>query len=104
MTPPPPACLHLRPLPPGRWQAPHRVGGLVGPGVGQPPRPLAPYPPWARGEVVRRGETWPTRFMPSYPWWAALPEPGEIHATARWPDVLRHNDPGPDRDFLHEVF
>ena len=74
--PPPPACLHLRPLPPGRWQAPHRVGGLVGPGVGQPPRPPAPYPPWARGEVVRRGETWPTRFMPSYPRWAALPERG----------------------------
>ena len=22
-------------------------------------------------------------------WWAVLPEPGEVHATARWPDALR---------------
>ena len=37
-------------------------------------------------------------------WWAALPQPEEIQATARWPDVLRRTVPGPDRDRLHEVF
>ena len=36
-------------------------------------------------------------------WWATLPEPGEIHATARWPDVLRRFDPSAVRDLLHEV-
>ena len=35
--------------------------------------------------------------------WATLPEPGEIHAMARWPAVLRSVDPGLHRDLLHEV-
>ena len=36
-------------------------------------------------------------------WWATLTEPGEIHATARWPDVLRRVDPALHQDLLHEV-
>ena len=36
-------------------------------------------------------------------WWAALPEPGKIHATARWSDVLHHIDPGPYQNLLHEA-
>ena len=37
-------------------------------------------------------------------WWDALPEPEEIQATARWPDVLCRTVPGPDGDRLHDVF
>ena len=37
-------------------------------------------------------------------WWATPPEPREIHATAQWPDVLRHDDLGLDHDLMHEVF
>ena len=37
-------------------------------------------------------------------WWAVLPEPGEVHAMAWWPDVLRRIGPGSGRDRLHEVF
>ena len=36
--------------------------------------------------------------------WATLPEPEEIQATARWPDVLRRTVPEPDWDRLHKVF
>ena len=35
--------------------------------------------------------------------WGVLLEPGEVHATARWPDALRRIGPGPDRDRLYEV-
>ena len=28
-------------------------------------------------------------------WWAVLPEPGEVHATALWPDALSRARPGP---------
>ena len=36
-------------------------------------------------------------------WWATLPEPGEIHAMARWPHVLRRVDPGFKQDLLHQA-
>ena len=36
-------------------------------------------------------------------WGTTLPEQGKIHATARWPDVLRRVDPGLHRDLLHDV-
>ena len=36
-------------------------------------------------------------------WWATVPEPGEIHATARWPDVLRRTDTGLHVDLLRKV-
>ena len=43
-------------------------------------------------------------------WWAALPELGQVWATARWPDVLRRVDPlfwgvdpGLHRDLVHKV-
>ena len=35
--------------------------------------------------------------------WAALPEPGEVWATTRWPDLLCRVPPGPRRDLLHKV-
>ena len=35
--------------------------------------------------------------------WATVPQPGEIHATVRWPDDLRRVDPRIQRDLLHEV-
>ena len=37
-------------------------------------------------------------------WWAVLPEPGEVHATALWPDALRRAGPGAARDRMYEVF
>ena len=36
-------------------------------------------------------------------WWAVLPEPGEVHATALWPDALRRARPGVARDRMYEV-
>ena len=36
-------------------------------------------------------------------WWAILPEPGEIHATARWPNVLCRVDLGLHQDVVHQV-
>ena len=36
-------------------------------------------------------------------WWATMPEPGEVWATAQWPDVLRRVDPGLHQDLLQEV-
>ena len=37
-------------------------------------------------------------------WWAVLPEPGEVHVTALWPDALRRAGPGAARDRMYEVF
>ena len=37
-------------------------------------------------------------------WWAVLPEPGEVHATALWPDALRRAGPGPVQDRMYKVF
>ena len=37
-------------------------------------------------------------------WWAVLPEPGEVHATALWPDALSRAGPGPVQDRMYEVF
>ena len=37
-------------------------------------------------------------------WWAVLPEPGQVHATAPWPDALRRAGQAPVRDRMYEVF
>ena len=37
-------------------------------------------------------------------WWAGLPEPGEVHATALWPGALSRAGPGPVQDRIYEAF
>ena len=37
-------------------------------------------------------------------WWAVLPEPAEVHATALWPDALNRAGPAPHQDRMCEVF
>ena len=37
-------------------------------------------------------------------WWAVLPEPGEVYATALWPNALSRAGPGPARDRMYQVF
>ena len=100
----PPCLLAPPPAPPphplrggdSRRQVPHRGGGLVPP---PPPRYPGPEARW-------RDVAWAVHaLLPLVTdvWWTALLEPGEIRATAWWPDVLRRTEPGPDPDRLHEV-
>ena len=57
--------------------------------------PLDPEP-WATGrEVAAEVHALLPRLTDL--WWAALLEPGEVWATAPWPDVLRRIHPGPHR-------
>ena len=37
-------------------------------------------------------------------WWAVLPEPGGVHATAMWPDAPSRAGPGPVQDRMYELF
>ena len=81
---------------------PWRWTGRAGCGTTTPP--ASPHPtPTPR----RPGGRWPPRCTPSSPgsptFGGPLPEPGEVWATARWPDVLRRVDPSPHRDLPHEV-
>ena len=111
----PPACSYLRPLRcltlfEGETAAgkPHTVGvdwwGRVWDNEPPPPPPTPPpHPEPAATKLEVANAVHALLPMVSDLRWATLPELGEIHATARWPDVLRRVDPALHRDLLHEV-
>ena len=69
--------------------------------------PARQPPPYPRPEAMWRDVAYAVHaLLPvvSDVWWAVLPEPGEVHATALWPDALRRAGPGAARDRMYEVF
>ena len=111
---PPTARWHLRPLHrltlfKGETTAgrPHTVGvdwwGRVWDNdpAHQPPPPPRPGPAGTWLEVAHAVHALLPRVTDVL--WATLPQPGGIHATAPWPDVLRRVDPALHQDLLHEV-
>ena len=69
--------------------------------------PPASPPPYPGPEATWRDMAYAVHdLLPevSDVWWAVLPEPGEVHATALWPDALRRAVPGAARDRMYEVF
>ena len=86
---------------------PHTVGvDLGGPVVGQRTPPASPPPPNLGPTATWLDVANAVRALPPMVgevWWATLPEPGEIHATVWWPDVLCPVNPGLNQHLLHAV-
>ena len=69
--------------------------------------PARQPPPYPRPEATWREVTYAVHaLLPVVTdvWWAVLPQPGEVHATALWPDALNRAGPGPVQDRMYEVF